>query len=139
MTGFIVTTSASVRNGTAAAGFAVRDAQGKLVLACPMHSITSDEVQTASKALATTNEPVSCHLAAYVAVIGAMYSVCKNKHTAGRVITADFITTPLVADQINGISKCKSPVLQPIMARCQAALKLNSGWRVYATNKESLF
>ena len=136
---FIVTTTASVRNGAAGAGFTVRDGVGKLVLDCPTHHITPDEVQTASKSLAMTDEPVSCHLAAYVALIGAMYSVCKNKQTAGRVIAADFITTPLVADQINGVSKCKSPVLQPIMGRCKAALKLNSGWHVYAVDKTPLF
>ena len=136
---FIVTTTASVRNGAAGAGFTVRDGVGKLVLDCPTHHITPDEVQTASKALAMTEEPVSCHLAAYVALIGAMYSVCKNKQTAGRVITADFITTPLVADQINGVSKCKSLALQPIMGRCKAALNLNSGWHVYAVDKTPLF
>ena len=74
-----------------------------------------------------TDEPVSCHLAAYVALIGAMYSVCKNKQTAGRVITADFLTTPLIASQVNGTAKCNAPAFQPMLARCKTALKLNSG------------
>lgn len=136
---FVITTTASVRNGAAGAGFTVRDGKGKLVLDCPTHHITPDEVQTASKALATTDKPVTCHLAAYVALIGAMYSVCKNKQTAGRVISADFITTPLVADQINGVSTCKSTALQPIMGRCKAALAMNPGWRVFAADKSPLF
>lgn len=138
MSSFIVTTVASVKASSASAAFTLCDANGKLIIEHPMTDITAADARYASKGLVITDKP-SCHMAAYIVLVGAMISTYRYGEKNGAVIHADFITTPLVADQINGVSKCKSATLQPFLARCQKALEMCPSWSVSTVSKDRLF